>query len=90
MLLFADIYHHQALLDQTETHVVLGVPKLYCDERAGGALVLHVQQALGVLDVLHNAVHHVRTGILLKRQGLIRRGGRGGEEEDRKWGSNGW
>merc|ERR1711962_225559 len=65
VLLLADVHHDQALFDQAEAHVVLGVPKLYCDMWAGGTGVLHVQQALAVLDVPHHAVHHVCTGVLV-------------------------
>lgn len=67
VLLLADVHHHQALLDQAEAHVVLGVAELYRDVGARGARVLHVQQALAVLDVPHDAVHHVGTGILLEK-----------------------
>lgn len=69
VLLLADVHHHQSLFDQAQAHVVLGVPKLYRDVRAAGARVLHVQEALAVLDVPHHAVHHVRAGVLLETRG---------------------
>lgn len=68
MLLLADVHHDQTLFDQAEADVILGVSKLYCDVWAGGTWILHIHQALGVLDVPHNAVNHICTGILLKKQ----------------------
>lgn len=73
VLLLADVHHHQPLLDQAQAHVVLGVPELYGDVGAGGARVLHVQEALAVLDVPHHTVHHVRTGVLLETRGRQRK-----------------
>lgn len=68
MLLLADVHHDQTLFDQAEADVILGVSKLYCDVWAGGTWVLHVHQALAVVDVPHNAVNHICTGIVLKKQ----------------------
>lgn len=69
VLLLADVHHDQTLFDQTQAGIILGVPKLYRDMWAGDAIVLHVQHALTVLDVTHHAVHHVRTSVVLEREG---------------------
>lgn len=68
MLLLADVHHDQALFDQAEANVVLGVSKLYCDVWAGGTWILNIQQALAVVDVPHHTVHHICSGIVLKKQ----------------------
>lgn len=70
VLFLADVHHDQALFDQAEAHVVLGVPELYCDMWAGGTGVFHVQQALAVLNVPHHAVYDVSAGVLLEKQTL--------------------
>lgn len=66
VLLLAYIHHDQAFFDEAETHILLGVGELYCDVRAGNTRVLHVKQALGIVDVPHNTVHHVSPGVLLQ------------------------
>lgn len=67
LFLLAHLHHDQPLLHQAQPHVPLGISKLQGDVGAAGAEVLHVEQALRVLDVPHHAVHGICSSVLLER-----------------------
>lgn len=68
MFLLPHIYHDHSLLDKSESNIVLGVSELQCDMRAASPHILHIQQTLSVLDISHNTVNYICTGILLGKK----------------------
>lgn len=67
LFLLAHLHHDQPFLHQAQAHVPLGIRELQRDVGAAGAQVLHVEQALSVLDVPHHTVHGVCSCVLLER-----------------------
>lgn len=67
LLLLAHLHHDQSLLHQAQPHVTFGVRELQSDVGAAGTQVLHIEQALSVLNVPHHTVHSICASILLDR-----------------------